>query len=92
MRYVNYGKIMTKFDENAKRRIRFLTRRGLLELDIMLKRFMQTEFDALNDDELDIFVAILDLPDQELLAILNQKEQNNDKDFEPVLEKIRLAH
>lgn len=83
---------MTKFDENAKRRIRFLTRRGLLELDIMLKRFMQTEFDALNDDELDIFVAILDLPDQELLAILNQKEQNNDKDFEPVLEKIRLAH
>lgn len=58
----------------------------------MLKRFMQTEFDALNDDELDIFVAILDLPDQELLAILNQKEQNNNKDFEPVLEKIRLAH
>lgn len=83
---------MTKFDENAKRRIRFLTRRGLLELDIMLKRFMQTEFDALNDDELNIFVTILDLPDQELLAILNHKEKNSDKDFEPILEKIRLAH
>ena len=28
---------MVTFDDAAKRRIRFLTRRGLLELDIVLK-------------------------------------------------------
>lgn len=82
---------MITFDEVTKRRIRFLTRRGLLELDILLERFMDTEFQNLNDQELEIFVEILDLPDQEFLALVNQKEQPNRDDFKPLLEKIRNA-
>ena len=54
---------MANFDETAKRRIRFLTRRGLLELDIVLGRFMEKEFDNLSDEELSVFVEILELPD-----------------------------
>ena len=41
---------MANFDETAKRRIRFLTRRGLLELDIVLGRCMEKEFDNLRDE------------------------------------------
>lgn len=82
---------MAVFDEAAKRRIRFLTRRGLLELDIMLGRFMEKEFNNLSDEELTVFVDILDLPDQEFLALVNQKEQTNRDDFKPLLEKIRNA-
>ena len=75
---------MAQFDDTAKRRIRFQTRRGLLELDIMA-----TEFDQLSDEELAIFVDILALEDQEFLALVNQVESPKRTDFEPLLAKIR---
>ena len=82
---------MPAFDETAKRRIRFQTRRGLLELDIFLGRFMDKEFQHLSDDELAVFVEILDLPDQEFLALVNEKEAAGKPYFVPLLEKIRKA-
>lgn len=82
---------MAKFDDTAKRRIRFQTRRGLLELDIVLKRFMASEFEQLSDDEMVIFVDILALEDQEFLALVNQVYPPERTDFEPILHKIRAA-
>ena len=82
---------MPASDETAKRRIRFQTRRGLLELDILLGRFMDKEFQHLSDDELAVFVEILDLPDQEFLALVNEKEEAGKPYFVPLLEKIRKA-
>ncbi|WP_373700695.1 succinate dehydrogenase assembly factor 2 [Neisseria dentiae] len=82
---------MPVFDEAAKRRIRYQTRRGLLELDIVLGRFMDKEFQNLSDEELAVFVDILELPDQEFLALVNQKEETTDVRFLPLLEKIRGA-
>ncbi|MCQ9327201.1 MULTISPECIES: FAD assembly factor SdhE [Neisseria] len=82
---------MPVFDEAAKRRIRYQTRRGLLELDIVLGRFMDKEFQNLSDEELAVFVDILELPDQEFLALVNQKEETTDARFLPLLEKIRGA-
>lgn len=80
-----------QFDDAAKRRIRWLTRRGLLELDIALERFMAKYFDRLDDDELTAFVALLDLPDQEFLALVNQKEECSNPALVPLLDKIRQA-
>ena len=82
---------MAQFDETAKRRIRFQTRRGLLELDIVLRKFMANHFDRLSDDELEIFTAILALEDQEFLALINQTETPQRSDFEPLLAKIRAT-
>ncbi|WP_239323551.1 succinate dehydrogenase assembly factor 2 [Snodgrassella gandavensis] len=82
---------MQHFDDNAKRRIRWLTRRGLLELDIILGRFMSQAFDQLSDDDLSAFVALMDLPDPEILALINQSGNCESAQFEPVLEKIRQA-
>ncbi len=82
---------MAQFDEIAKRRIRFQTRRGLLELDIVLKRFMASEYDSLTDDELAVFVEILALEDQEFLAIVNQYQPSPKAEFEPLLVRIRGA-
>ncbi|RRD90357.1 FAD assembly factor SdhE [Conchiformibius steedae] len=82
---------MAQFDDTAKRRIRFLTRRGLLELDILLQRFMQQGFEQLSDAELAVFVEILDLPDQEFLALVNQKQTDCREEFKPLLAKIRNA-
>ena len=80
---------MANFDETAKRRIRFLTRRGLLELDIVLGRFMEKEFDNLSDEELTVFVEILELPDPSFLALVNEKEETDNPEFESLLDKIR---
>jgi succinate dehydrogenase flavin-adding protein (antitoxin of CptAB toxin-antitoxin module) len=82
---------MAQFNETDKRRIRFQTRRGLLELDIVLKRFMATEFEQLSDDELAIFVDVLALEDQDFLALVNQVYPPERADFEPILAKIRNA-
>ena len=80
---------MATFDEKAKRRIRFLTRRGLLELDIVLGRFMEKEFDNLSDEELSVFVEILELPDPSFLALVNEKEETDNPEFKSLLDKIR---
>lgn len=82
---------MAQFDDIDKRRIRFQTRRGLLELDIVLQRFMQNEFQNLNDEELAIFVDILTLEDQEFLAQVNQVETPKKPEFKEILNKIRQA-
>ena len=49
---------MMVFDDIAKRKIRFQTRRGLLELDLIFGRFMEKEFEHLSDQELSEFSEI----------------------------------
>jgi len=53
---------MAEFD-----RIRWRCRRGLLELDLVLKRFLEHRFDALDADERRVFDELLDAPDNDLL-------------------------
>lgn len=57
----------------------------------ILKRFMEKEFQHLSDAELSIFVEILDLPDQEFLALVNQKETTDNPQFALLLDKIRRS-
>jgi antitoxin CptB len=47
-------------------RIRWRCRRGLLELDIVLGRFLESELDTLGPDEQDAFKALLELSDNDL--------------------------
>ena len=53
---------MAEFD-----RIRWRCRRGLLELDLVLKRFLEHRFDGLDADERRLFDELLDAPDNDLL-------------------------
>lgn len=82
---------MMVFDDIAKRKIRFQTRRGLLELDLIFGRFMEKEFEHLSDQELAEFVEILEFQDQELLAVLNGYKQTDKPHLVAMLEKIRRA-
>jgi succinate dehydrogenase flavin-adding protein (antitoxin of CptAB toxin-antitoxin module) len=47
-------------------RIRWRCRRGLLELDIVLGRFLEQELHGLSAAELDAFKALLELSDNDL--------------------------
>ncbi|MRN37280.1 succinate dehydrogenase assembly factor 2 family protein [Neisseria sp. N95_16] len=82
---------MMVFDDTAKRKIRFQTRRGLLELDLVLGRFMEREFEQLNDEELAAFVEILEFQDQDLLALVNGYTQTEKTHLIPLLNRIRQA-
>ena len=82
---------MMVFDDIAKRKIRFQTRRGLLELDLIFGRFMEKEFEHLSDQELSEFSEILEFQDQELLAPTNGHSATDKKHLIPTLEKIRQA-
>jgi len=82
---------MMVFDDIAKRKSRFQTRRGLLELDLIFGRFMEKEFEHLSDQELSEFSEILEFQDQELLALINGHSATDKKHLIPMLEKIRQA-
>lgn len=77
--------------EAEKKRLRYLTRRGLLELDIVLARFMQSRFDALSDEELALFKEILDWQDQDFLAIVNDYQDVPDSKYQALITLIRSA-
>ncbi|MBH5329769.1 succinate dehydrogenase assembly factor 2 [Eikenella sp. S3360] len=82
---------MTRFDDTAKRRIRFQTRRGLLELDILLQRFMAEEFERLSDAELAVFTELLALPDPELFAQINGQTETASAEAAALIGKIRSS-
>ena len=82
---------MMVFDDTAKRKIRFQTRRGLLELDLIFGRFMEKEFEQLDDGGLACLVEILAFQDQELLALINGSRTTDKVHLVPMLEKIRRS-
>ena len=56
-------------------RIRWQCRRGLLEMDLILQRFLAEDFDSLTPDELGLFKELLGEVDTVLLAwVMGQEE------------------
>ena len=79
--------------ENIKdaeqRRLAWRCRRGLLELDIVLQRFVATYFYALSLDELHAFDALLAMPDHDLWNTLQFKNlQLKDGAQQSVMNKL----
>jgi antitoxin CptB len=70
-------------------RARWRCRRGLLELDILLERFMDEHYAALGEDELRQFETLLDLPDNDLWDMIMQKQQAKDQSLQPVLRLLQ---
>jgi antitoxin CptB len=57
-------------DAQALRRLRWRARRGLLENDLLLARFLERQAETLNTAEADALALLLDLSDAELLDLL----------------------
>jgi antitoxin CptB len=60
-------------------RVRWRCRRGLLELDLVLQRFVDEYYAKLGDAERRQFETLLDLSDNELwdMIALRRKQENN---------------
>lgn len=69
-------------------RIRWQCRRGLLEMDLILQRFLAEDFDSLTPDELLLFKELLGEVDTVLLAwVMGQEEAP--KRYDPVIRRLQ---
>nr|WP_188130259.1 succinate dehydrogenase assembly factor 2 [Massilia mucilaginosa] len=75
--------------------MRWRSRRGLLENDLILTRFLDAHEEGLTDDEVDALTRLLDLADNPLMdLILARKEPEGEVDLPHVralLERLRQA-
>lgn len=85
------GNIEKNLTNHAElRRLVWRCRRGLLELDLMLKNFVSTHFYQMNSSELAIFDALLEWPDNDFLDLLNHPERIKDATLLNVITKIKV--
>lgn len=59
-------------------RLRWQCRRALLELDLVFKRFLERDFDQLDDEQLVALEELLRLEDHDLWAIVNGSKPARD--------------
>ena len=55
-------------------RVRWHCRRGLLELDVVLTRFLERHFEKLSLQQRDAFSRLLDYPDNDLWDFVSGKQ------------------
>jgi antitoxin CptB len=63
----------------AMRRLRWRARRGLLENDLLIGRFLEQQADALNALDIEALGLLLDLPDPVLFELLLGRRQPADQ-------------
>ena len=76
----------------APSRVVWKCRRGMREMDILLQRFLERGYDAMDDAERRAFERLLDLPDQDILAWLcDEQDPANlaDETLAAVVARIR---
>ncbi len=69
-------------DPANRARLRWRARRGLLENDLILTRFLDAHETSMTDEEVDALTLLLDLSDQDLMdLILARKEPEGNMDL-----------
>lgn len=76
-------------DEAGMRRLRWRCRRGLLENDLVLERFLDRHAASLRPADLAALGRLLDLPDPELWDIVSGRLQCADPGLAAVVERLR---
>ena len=72
-------------------RARWRCRRGLLELDIVLQRFMDRHYSQLSDKDLQQFSTLLDLSDNDLWDMVTSRKEPEDASIRPLLEILQAV-
>lgn len=72
-------------------RIRWRARRGLLELDIVLTRFIEAHYARFDETEKQAFEALLDMPDNQLWDMIACRQEATHIEQQLLLNKIRAV-
>ena len=70
-------------------RIRWQCRRGMLELDLTLAKFLDHDYAALTASEKAAFRSLLDRSDEELWALISGRKEPEAAELAPVVRLLR---
>ena len=70
-------------------RLRWQCRRGLLELDLVLERFLEKHGERLQSERLNAFRTLLTFPDNELLDLVSARTECRDARLVEVVQWLR---
>ena len=84
-----------QLDTVKRARLRWRARRGLLENDLILTRFLDAHEETLTDDEVDAFTKLMELSDNDLMSLmLERTEPTGELDMPSVhalMQRLRVA-
>jgi antitoxin CptB len=78
-------------EPRAMDRLRWQSRRGLLELDIVLERFWTKQACRLDDDDARALARLLAMTDNDLLDCVMGRAEAPEAHLRPMVEKLRAA-
>jgi antitoxin CptB len=78
-------------EQKRLNRIRWRSRRGMLENDLVLTRFLDARGPLMTEDEVAMLDRLLDLSDNELWDLIAGRQEPLDASVGPLLEQLRAA-
>jgi antitoxin CptB len=72
-------------------RLRWRCRRGMLENDLILTRFLDARGAAMTEDDVAVLDRLLDLPDYELWDLVSGRCEPSDEKLRPMVNALRAA-
>ena len=78
-------------DDRILDRIKWRARRGLLENDILLSRFLTSELSGLSKEELNTLEQMLRMEDNDLLDLLMGRQVSSEARVVALIARIRSA-
>lgn len=79
-------------DPVRRARLRWRGRRGLLENDLIVTRFLDTHEETLTDEEVDAFSILMELPDNDLLNLLLARNELQSELNSELQDEVSQAH
>jgi antitoxin CptB len=76
-------------EQDRLNRIRWRSRRGMLENDLVLTRFLDVRGPSLTEDEVAMLDRLLDFPDNELWDLIAGRHEPPDAFVVPLLAQLR---
>ena len=78
-------------DATRLARLRWRARRGLLENDLVLERFLAARGTTLTEDEVAMLDRLLDLNDNDLWDLIAGRSETEDPTLRPLVQALRNA-
>lgn len=77
-------------DYVKKQKMRWRSRRSMLELDLYFERFIESgKFDELSDKELTYYNELLEMEDNDMLLLFQGKVRLSDEGIQALINQIR---
>ena len=78
-------------DDRSHARLRWRCRRGMLENDLILARFLDARGETITGEEVAALDRLLDLPDNDLWDLISGRAEPAEASLRPLLAALRAA-